>query len=379
MKRPADAARLLRESNPVADDAFAGAAGDGLGRATFERIIDLSAEPAQATGRSPRRRRAFWLAAVAAAVAAIAVAAVVVPGALLNGAGGPVAYAANVVKGVNSALSEADAGTFAQMTVTTTVEIPGVRTTTSTAEEWSYGDRWRSVTNSPAGHPVYDEGFSASRYTLVSYPRRTWARQPGLGRPAKPPLGTHGCGQVSATGPLLFQPSLPGTGVSAKSGPARPFSARSLLTVARTLHAAVSCGTLDVAGRQRIDGIMAIKLTSGRNSPIAETIWVSPGSYLPVRVVIRSSPGHSLNLGNEIVLRQAADFTWLPPTPQNLAKLTVPIPAGFRRVTFGQAAWPIRQQMPQGLLPVGASVPSPGYAGHPGKLRLRYRRGPAPK
>ena len=69
--------------------------------------------------------------------------------------------------------------------------------------------------------------------------------------------------------------------------------------MARTLHAAVSCGTLDVAGRQRIDGIMAIKLTSGPNSPIAETIWVSPGSYLPVRVVIRSSPGHSLNLGNE--------------------------------------------------------------------------------
>ncbi len=380
MKRPADAARLLRESNPVADDAFAGAARDGLGRATFERIIDVSAEPAQATGRSPRRRRPLWLTAVAAAVAAVAVAAVVVPGALLNGADGPVAYAANVVKGVNSALSEADAGTFAQMTVTT-ILAPGSggKTTTSTAEEWSYGDLWRSVTNSPAGHPVYDEGFSASRYTLVSYPRRTWARQPGLGRPAKPPLGTHGCGQVFAIGPLLFQPSLPGTGVSAKSGPARPFFARSLLTVARTLHAAVSCGTLDVAGRQLIDGIMAIKLSSGPNSPIAETIWVSPGSYLPVRVVIRSSPGHSLNLGNEIVLRQAADFTWLPPTLQNLAKLTVPIPAGFRHVTFGQATWPIRQQMPQGLLPVGASVPGPGYAGHPGKLRLRYRRGPTPK
>ena len=125
MKRPADAARLLRESNPVADDAFAGAAGDGLGRATFERIIDVSAEPAQATGRSPRLRRPLWLAAVAAAVAAVAVAAVVVPVALLNGAGGPVAYAANVVKGVNSALSEADAGTFAQMVVTTTLAPTG--------------------------------------------------------------------------------------------------------------------------------------------------------------------------------------------------------------------------------------------------------------
>ena len=45
MKAPVDAARLLRESNPVPDDAFAGAAGDSLGRATFERITGRSPEP----------------------------------------------------------------------------------------------------------------------------------------------------------------------------------------------------------------------------------------------------------------------------------------------------------------------------------------------
>jgi hypothetical protein len=356
MKRPADAARLLRESNPVAADAFAAAAGDSLGRATFERIIDLSAEPAQATGRSPRRRRPFWLAAVAAAVAAIAVAAVVVPGAMLNGADGPVAYAANVVKGVNSALSEADSGTFAQMTVTTSVApIAGGKTTTTTAEEWSYGDRWRSVTNSAAGHPVYGEGFGpSSGYTLVSYKRRTWARlSAGVGRPAGPPSGAHGCGRVSAAGPVLFQPTLPGTGLAPKS----------LLTVARTLRAAVSCGALDVAARQRVDGVEAIKLTSGPNRPASETIWVSPGTYLPMRLVIRSRPGRALVLKSDVVLQQTADFTWLPPATPNLARLTVPIPAGFRHVSYGQAAWPILQQMPQGLLPRGASRPGQGYGG----------------
>lgn len=66
-----DAARLLRESNPVADDAFAGAAGDSLGRATFERITGGSPRPAQATRRSPRRRRLFCLAAAAAGVAVV--------------------------------------------------------------------------------------------------------------------------------------------------------------------------------------------------------------------------------------------------------------------------------------------------------------------
>ena len=39
MKALLGAARLLRESNPVANDAFAGAAQDSLGRAAFERII----------------------------------------------------------------------------------------------------------------------------------------------------------------------------------------------------------------------------------------------------------------------------------------------------------------------------------------------------
>jgi hypothetical protein len=364
MKRPADAARLLRESNPVADDAFAGAAGDSLGRATFERIIDHSAEPAQTAGHSPRRRRPFWLAAVAAGVAAVAVAAVVVPGALLNGANGPVAYASNVVKGINSALTRADSGTFAQMTVTTTVApIIGGDTmtigkpTTTTAEEWSYGDRWRSVTNSAAGHPVYGEGFGpSSGYTLVSYKRRTWARlSAGVGRPAGPPSGANGCGRVSAAGPVLFQPTLPGTGLAPKS----------LLTVARTLRAAVSCGALDVAARQRVDGVEAIKLTSGPNRPAAETIWVSPGTYLPMRVVIRSRPGRALVLKSNVVLQQTADFTWLPPATPNLARLTVPIPAGFRHVSYGQAAWPILQQMPQGLLPRGASRPGQGYGGQP--------------
>jgi hypothetical protein len=85
-----------------------------------------------------------------------------------------------------------------------------------------------------------------------------------------------------------------------------------------------------VAGRQRVDGIEAIERASRRDSLISETIWVSPGTYLPVRVVVRSGPC-------TLFPQQTADITWLPPTAQNLAKLTVPIPAGFRRVPLLQA------------------------------------------
>jgi hypothetical protein len=309
MKDPVDAVRLLRESNPVPDDAFAGAAGDSLGRATFERIIiSHSAKQARATGRSLRRRRRLALrsaAAVTAALAAgaVALAVVVVPGARHGGTGGPVVDAAYVVERVDSALSAAGAAEIAQITVTTRGALrPGG---TTSAEEWSYGGQWRSVTYSPAGHLVYDEGFSSSSvYTLVSYLTQTWARGPGPGRPAALAPDQRGC-----------ESPLPATVIGA-------------------LRAAISCVTLTEAGRQRIDGIEAIELTSRPDSKISATAWVSPRTYLPVRIDIRPASGKSGPW-------QEADITWLPPTAQNLAnKLIVPIPRGFPRVPL-QAIRPV--------------------------------------
>ncbi len=159
---------------------------------------------------------------------------------------------------------------------------------------------------------------NGSVYILVTYPARAWARHRESGHPAPHTLGPHGCPRSAAAVPLLFQTRLPAPGFAAGSLPA---------AVARDLRAAISCGSL-TAGRQRVHGIEAIKLASGPASPVAETIWVSPGSYLPVRVVTRTA------LGGHLV-RQTADITWLPPTPRNLAKLTVPIPRGFRHVPLG--------------------------------------------
>jgi photosystem II stability/assembly factor-like uncharacterized protein len=65
MKAPADAARLLRESNPVPDEAFAGAAGDSLGQATLKRITTSSPRPSPLTGRSLQAR---WRVVMAAAL-----------------------------------------------------------------------------------------------------------------------------------------------------------------------------------------------------------------------------------------------------------------------------------------------------------------------
>jgi hypothetical protein len=311
-------------------------ASSGRGR---EETVDLRAPAGMTPGAAQRRRRRLALRSVAGVAAmlaagAVALVAVVLPGPRRH----DIDATAYVVKRVSSALSAAEPGEIADMTVTTRgAVLPGGTTTTTTAEEWSNGSQWRLVTYSPAGHPVYDEGVgTSSLYTLVSYRKQTWARQHRLSGPAAlapGPAGSSRCGPPAAAVPLLFAYGLPGTGSSASSLPS---------TVARDLRAAVSCGTLAVAGRQRVDGVEAIELASRPGSLISETIWVSPGMYLPVRVAVRPAPGQPGRW-------QTADITWLPPTAQNLAKLTVPIPAGFRRVRLAGAVLPILQQITGGL------------------------------
>jgi len=69
-------------------------------------------------------------------------------------------------------------------------------------------------------------------------------------------------------------------------------------------------------GRQRVDGIDAVKLT-GRGGTV---LWVDPATYLPVQVVVGGLKPTQI------------DFRWLSPTAANLAQLSVQVPAGFQRV-----------------------------------------------
>ncbi|MFZ0001316.1 MAG: hypothetical protein WAK76_17610, partial [Trebonia sp.] len=121
----------------------------------------------QIAGR--RRRRRLALCSVTGAAAAltaggVALAVVVVPSQQRAG----IELTADVVKRVSGALTAADPGDIAQMSVTTSSASPyGGKTTTTTAAEWSYGDQWRSVTYSSPGHPLYDEGYTASAGSSV--------------------------------------------------------------------------------------------------------------------------------------------------------------------------------------------------------------------
>jgi hypothetical protein len=324
---------------------------EDLLREGMERFtMDLRAPAGMMRRAEWRRHRRIVLrsgsglaAAAALAAAAVVLVTVVVP----DSASGSGVLAAYVLKRVDSALTTAEPGDIAQMTVVTTGSggpgfggSGGASRVTTTTEEWSHDHQWRSVTYSASGQPEYDEGFSAaSVYTLVSYPAREWASEHGLGSPlgllfGPPRVGLRfvppsrpvsvpvpgGCHPVLVVVPSLFQPGLPGIGFSASSPP---------MTLARALRTAVSCGTLVETGRQRVNGVEAIKLTSRAG---IETVWVSPGTYLPVRVVLRSVPG-----AGGPASRLTANITWLKPTARNLAELTVPIPAGFSHVSLANA------------------------------------------
>jgi hypothetical protein len=225
--------------------------------------------------------------------------------------------AAYVTKRVASALSAAGPAEIAQMAVT--FSRPGGGTTT--AKEWSYGDQWRSVQYSSTGQPVFEEGGASSTYTLVNYSTRTWARQSGVAGQTEPAPQPTGCVLAGAALSPLFGPT---SKLSVGSSSA---------SVVQLLRTAISCGTLTVDGQQRVDGIEATKLTSSPGSRISETVWVNPTTYLPVRVVTRSAAGSS-------VTQRTADITWLKPSAQDQAALTVSIPAGFRQVPFGPTVMP---------------------------------------
>jgi hypothetical protein len=73
----------------------------------------------------------------------------------------------------------------------------------------------------------------------------------------------------------------------------------------------------------KFDGRTVLELTTHegtKRDPIAITWWVDPVTYLPLQT-LAAQPGYT----NKV------DYGFLPPTPANIAKLKVTIPAGFTR------------------------------------------------
>jgi hypothetical protein len=318
---------------------------EGMERFTY----DLRA-PAGIIRRAARQHcRRLMLrsaAGLAAALTAGAVALVAVqsPGAGDAGSEGPAITTAYVLGRVNRALSAA-APDIAQLQVSARGAMFAGKPATLSYVEWIYGDSGRAVTTSPAGRLIADNSVVAasSRWTatVVSYTAQTWARWvteiPALRVPAR--TAPYSCQASTYPGPFAQIPwALPASRAPNPSAihavPSGPFlvPGTDSATVAADLRTAISCGTLTVVGRQRVDGVNAIKLRPRHSraglaalaQPV-ETVWVNARTYLPVRMTVGQQSQ-----------RWTADISWLRPTAGNLAKLTAPIPAGFRQVPVTQ-------------------------------------------
>jgi hypothetical protein len=101
------------------------------------------------------------------------------------------------------------------------------------------------------------------------------------------------------------------------------------------IRAEIANGQFTIIGRTELNGQQAIELKinvpPNNEAPphtTAARMWVNATTYLPMREYVRMSNGQ----------QSVADYVFLPPTPENLAKLRPVIPAGYTQVGCGQVS-----------------------------------------
>jgi hypothetical protein len=171
---------------------------------------------------------------------------------------------------------------------------PGPGLAAAETVSWTYQSESVMTAVDAAGRPLAAEENAAGRHGIttvaVDYRDRTWWRV------------------------TLAWPRGARTRVQPRCAPAGVLPTRDWRV---DIRLELSCGAYTEDGRQRVDGIDAIKLT-GSNGVV---LWIDPSTYLPVRLAVPGAgAGH------------VTDFRWYRATPASLAKLKVTVPAGFRRV-----------------------------------------------
>jgi hypothetical protein len=159
---------------------------------------------------------------------------------------------------------------------------------------WAYQGRLKTSAFTAAGRPVFTKrttlAAGRSETVAVIYRDATWwlatAAAPTGRTPACPPGSTLGLTVISRW--------------------------------AAFIRDELRCGGYRMDGRQRVDGIDAVKLTGGK---ALVALWVDPATYLPVRAI------SGLGWG-----RAQTDFRWLFPAQASLSQLSVRVPASFRQI-----------------------------------------------
>jgi hypothetical protein len=303
---------------------------EDLLRSGMERFTEEVQAPCGLADRIARARSRRRLTGVAAGtgVAAVATAVAVIAGtgaaSIAPPAPAQVRTAAYVIKRVENALAGKNAVVRTEYTFSPA--FPAIT-------QWNYRGNFRSVQSgfmwlkgSPWAQGQESWGIGTATIdgkqtsVQVDFRHHEWYSTPGFGS------APNGCssGQVWAE----------------SGGPT---------DWATYIRQALSCGEFTIAGHARINGKETIKITGsmkgtwlGHRTLLADaTLFVDPSTYLPVQVIWsnRSSSADDKPLAG--LVRE--DIRLLPPTPGNVAKASVTVPAGFRKVPSGTFGGPVFQ------------------------------------
>jgi hypothetical protein len=261
--------------------------------------------PNRRTGR--RRRRLLAITAGAAVAAAAGLLAGLLPGSPVSTGGQQIqttVYVTRVERALTSPQQDGLVGYTRTVYPPGTVARPagglsaghgaGLPWSVGSTVTWAYQGNWKTSAFTAAGQPVFSErathAAGRSETIAVIYPSATWWRAT-----TAPPIGrTPACPPGSTTG---------------------------LTVIARWaafIRDELRCGGYRTDGRQRVDGIDAVKLIGGK---ALAALWVNPATYLPVRAIATFGRG-----------RAQTDFRWLSPSKASLSQLSLRVPAGFRQI-----------------------------------------------
>jgi len=313
------------------------------GMEQFTTEVRAPAGLAEAAGRRQRQRRRRVVARTAVACGTVAVTAAAV--ALVVVTGGSRAPAPG------TALSPAQARTVAYVTRRVEAALASENLvfvarsdneTTGNYVTWAYGprSRWEAFTSSSCGHvlangnctnrggsePVWAQGTALVGGRLVgayvTYFDHRYSLSPRV--PQLRPWQASACSTNAALS--LAAPIIPTVHWSSY------------------IHATLACGAASVTGHVRVDGVETteitgkpdtVKLSAGytkvvkaKFATVRWTLYVSPATYLPVRMV---GSTQTYGDGSSYTSSFVTNVQWLPATPANVAKALVTIPPGFHR------------------------------------------------
>jgi hypothetical protein len=102
------------------------------------------------------------------------------------------------------------------------------------------------------------------------------------------------------------------------------------ITDADSIRKAISDGTVELVGKEDVDGLDTLHLRLfGPDHSYRIDMWVDSTTYLPVREIAAKSTGPDEFPASAAV---TVRYTWLPRTEENLAKLVLTPPPGFKHV-----------------------------------------------